>query len=77
MWSIRGGMLGGWLRRCLLLLSCGVFTAGRMPLAGPNVRWPRPPQRTPLRMRRVLTRNGPPLVSGRRCRPVLLLSSTS
>ena len=77
MWSIRGGMFCGWLLQCFSGCWLGVLTSGPMRPGVMIARWPRPPRRTPLRIVPALTRNGPPLSSGWRCRLVLLLTSTS
>lgn len=77
MWSIRGVMWGGWLSWWWSAYWAGALTTGLTRQAALIARWPRPLRCTPLKVVPVLTRNGPPLSSGRRCRPVLLLTSTN
>lgn len=77
MWSIRGGIWGGWCWSWWQAYWAGAFMTTLTRQASVIARWPRPMRRVPLRIVPALTRNGPPLSSGRRCRPVLLLTSTS
>ena len=77
MWFTRGVMWFGWSCCWWRAYWSGACMTMLSRQAALIARWPRPMRRVPLRIVRALTRNGPPLSSGRRCRPVLLLVSTN